>query len=152
MLNRPSESPEKLSDKEKLKDVQNFVKDMNEIWFEQWDRSINQWNTKLKIESVRWDGWSFVKLNLIKNWKEVFVYDMHASMFHQENWEDRPVWVTMKIDWKTMSYSWDENNEHWIYNNYHLLEWAKKHQKEILSMIEIDNNKRKEAKLKKEIK
>ncbi|MCF7834586.1 hypothetical protein K9M48_00825 [Candidatus Gracilibacteria bacterium] len=152
MLNRPSESPEKLSDKEKLKDVQNFVKDMNEIGFEQGDRSINQGNTKLKIESVRGDGGSFVKLNLIKNGKEVFVYDMHASMFHQENGEDRPVGVTMKIDGKTMSYSGDENNEHGIYNNYHLLEGAKKHQKEILSMIEIDNNKRKEAKLKKEIK
>ncbi len=139
---------EKFSDKEKLEQVQDFVKEMNQLWRDQWDKTISNWDSKLQIESNRWDGWSYAKFILTKNGKEIFNYDMSADMFRK----DRAVWITIKIDWKTMSYSWDENNKHWIYNNYQLLEKAKTYQKEILSMIEINNNQKKENALKKEIK
>lgn len=129
------ENKEKLSDKEKLKQVQNFVKDMNDLWFKAWDQKIAKWTTKLETQSLRWDWSSFIRISLTKNWKELFKYDMNASMFHKENWKERPVWVTMKVDWKILSYSWDENNEHWIYNNYELLDKASQYKKEIKSML-----------------
>lgn len=138
---------EVLWDKEKLQQIQSFVEDMNKLWLKNWERKITTWDTKLNIESVRWDGWSYVKFNLTKKWKEVFSYEMKANMFYKENWEDRPVSVTMKIDWKKMSYSWDEKNEHGLYNNYNLLAKAKKYQDEIELMI----NKKDLKDLKKEI-
>lgn len=138
---------EELSDKEKLKQVQSFVEDMNKLWLKNWDRKITKWDTTLKIESQRWDWWSYVKFNFTKAWKEVFSYEMKANMFYKEKWEDRPVSVTMKIDWKKMSYSGDEKNEHWKYNNYNVLTKAKQYQDEIETMI----NKKDLADLKKEI-
>lgn len=148
MENFETKKTEVLWDKEKLKQVQDFVQEMNKLWWGQSDKIISKWNTKLQIESNRWDWWSYVKFRLSKSWKEVFSYDMSADMFRKD-WK---VWVTMKIDWETMSYSWDEDNEHWIYNNYQLLDNAELYQQEILQIIEIENNKKKEAQLKKQIK
>lgn len=134
---------EVLWDKEKLEQIQTFVKDMNTLWLENWERKITTWDKKLKIDSLRWDGWSYVKFNLTKAWKEVFSYEMKADMFYKENWENRPVSVTMKIDWKKIVYSGDEKNEHGIYNNYNLLTKAKEYQNEIELMIDLKNLKEK---------
>lgn len=134
---------EVLWDKEKLEQIQTFVKDMNALWLENWERKITTWDKKLKIDSLRWDGWSYVKFNLTKAWKEVFSYEMKADMFYKENWENRPVSVTMKIDWKKIVYSGDEKNEHGIYNNYNLLPKAKEYQNEIELMIDLKNLKEK---------
>lgn len=146
---------EVLWDKEKLQQIQSFVKDMNALWLKNWDRKITTWDAQLKIESVRWDWWSYVKFNLTKKWKEVFSYEMKANMFYKENWEDRPVSVTMKIDWKKTSYSGDEKNEHGIYNNYDLLVKAQEYQNDIELMInkkDLRINQKKDLKnLKKEI-
>lgn len=147
MENFETKKTEVLWDKEKLKQVQDFVEDMNKLWFKNWDRKIKNWNTRLSMESMRGDWWSYIKINLTKAWKEVFYYEMKANMFYKENWEDRPLGVTMKIDWKKMSYSGDEKNEHWIYNNYNLLAKAKEYQNEIEIMI----NKKDLADLKKEM-
>ena len=126
---------EALSDKEKLLKVQSFVEGMNALWLKNWDRKITKWDTTLNIWSLLSDGWSYVKINLTKNWKEIFAYEMKANMFYKESWEDRPVSVTMTIDWKKMSYSGDDKNEHGIYNNYNLLEKAKEYQARIELMI-----------------
>lgn len=151
---KQSETKEK-SDSQKLKEIQGFVENMNDFWL-RWDNdeTISIWDNKLKIDGFVWDGWSFVKIILSKNWKETFNYNMNYDMFHDNKdiyWnktEDRPVWVTMKIDWKILSYSWDFSNKHWIFKNYELLNKAKEYQKEIISMMtKNDLNK-----LKKEIK
>lgn len=129
------ENKEEFSDKEKLKQVQNFINDMNEIWFWQWEKTIKEGDTTLKIESVWWDWSSFVKINMSKAGKEVFNYHMSADMFHKERWEKWPVWVTMKIEGKEMSYSWDDKNEHWVFDHHELLEKAAQYKKEIKSML-----------------
>ena len=139
---------EELSNKEKLSQVQDFVEKTNQIWFDYWETNIKKDNTDLKIESIRWDWASSVKISLSKQWKEVFDYEMNADMFYKDKWEKRPVWVLMQIDWKTMSYNGDENNEKWEFKNHELLKKAESYKQEIEKLIfqnELGN-------LKKEIK
>lgn len=145
---------EKLSDQEKLKEVQSFIIDMNETWFEYGpvDRTIIQSKNMLQMDCMSWEWtWSYLNYSLVKNWKEVFSYSMKSDPSYKENWKPRQVWITIKIDWKTMNYSGDWQDEHWLFDNFHLLEWAKKYKKEIDEIIAKDKAKREKEQKEKEL-
>ncbi len=139
------EQAKERKEQKELKEIQSFIQEMNSLWLNNWP---NRWETNrtiyyedwmLQIESMLWDWGSFVNFSLVKNGKEIFVYNMSADILYEWRGEDRPVWITMKINGKTLSYSGDMENKHWLYNNFHLLEEAKKYKEEIEEIINTRN-------------
>ncbi len=125
------------SDKEKMKDIQEFNANMIDI-VNQWDKTIIKAPYKLQTEFAFWDWWSRWDISLTKNNKETLSY--HYSF--ESGRKPREIWVTIKVDWKIISYNTDYNSNKWVFDNYDSLAKAKEYQKIVQELISSKSKKK----------
>ena len=130
VLKNASASKEKLSDKEKAKQIEKFIFDMNELIMNKGKWYTKKNGTELSINKlIWWDAGSEFELSLKKNGKVVMIYSYKADVFREGN----PVSMQCKVDGKMMNYTSD--GKKWTYDHYEPLAQAKKYMQEIKNMI-----------------
>ncbi len=140
-------SVEWISDKEKLKKVQTYFKDMNKILGTVYpdNTTISANGYKLSLKSTRWDSGYSTDATLTKWGKEVFVFELNSNMFHKEEWNDYEVNGAMTAWGNTLFYHGDKDFNHGLYDNYNVLAKAESYTSIVKKMVSDYNTKRTSA-------
>ena len=143
-----------LSDPEKLKKIQTYFKDMNNLLgtVHPDDATISADGYKLSLKSTRWDAGYSTEATLRKWGKEVFIFDLSSDMFHKERWNDYKVNGVLTV-WKNslffhgddLSDNRDDKYYHGIYSNYDVLNSAQSYTSIVKKMVSDYNTKRTSA-------
>ena len=140
-------SVEWISDKEKLKKVQTYFKDMNKLLGTVYpdDATISADGYKLSLKSTWWDAGYSTEATLRKWGKEVFIFDLNSDMFHKERWDDYEVNGVLTLWKNSLFYHGDRNFNHGLYDNYDILNSAQSYTSIVKKMVSDYNTKRTSA-------
>lgn len=138
---------EKLADKEKLKQVQKFMDDMNEFisknvkWHgPSWSADFTKWDVKIHMESAIGDSGNLNSLSFTKKGKLILSYNFFVDSLYQDSGLERPVNMDVAVDGKAAYYNGNFEKEEswylkWIYNHYEVFQSATKYLKEMQELL-----------------